>query len=63
MWRNVQTNMSDFKELVPEFYDTEAGGDFLENLKGIQFGYRHDGTKVNNVALPPWAEGRQNSGQ
>lgn len=49
--------MSDFKELVPEFYDTSSGGDFLDNLKGIQFGYRCDGTKVNNVQLPPWASG------
>ncbi|XP_014249763.1 protein FAN-like isoform X1 [Cimex lectularius] len=58
VWRNVQTNMSDFKELVPEFYDVSNEGDFLDNLKGIQFGYRHDGTKVNNVTLPPWAEDR-----
>ncbi|CAH1391564.1 unnamed protein product [Nezara viridula] len=59
VWRNVQTNMSDFKELVPEFYDTSSGGDFLDNLKGIQFGYRCDGTKVNNVQLPPWASDRE----
>uniref|UniRef100_A0A146LEF4 Protein FAN n=2 Tax=Lygus hesperus TaxID=30085 RepID=A0A146LEF4_LYGHE len=58
VWRNVQTNMSDFKELVPEFYDVESEGDFLENSKGIQFGYRHDGSKVNNVTLPPWAVDR-----
>lgn len=49
--------MSDFKELVPEFYDTGAEGDFLDNLHGIEFGYRHDGTRVSNVALPPWAAG------
>ena len=32
-WRNVTTNSSDFKELVPEFYDTAAAepGDFLLN--------------------------------
>ncbi|KAI5736549.1 hypothetical protein M8J76_004540 [Diaphorina citri] len=56
IWRNVLTNMSDFKELVPEFYDTEQKGDFLENSYGIHFGYRYDGTKVGGVQLPPWAE-------
>lgn len=49
--------MSDFKELTPEFYNLDGEGDFLDNLKGIQFGFRHDGTKVNNVLLPPWAKG------
>lgn len=49
--------MSDFKELVPEFYDVSSEGDFLDNLMGIQFGYRSDGSKVNNVQLPPWATG------
>lgn len=49
--------MSDFKELVPEFYDTEQGGDFLVNSNGINFGYRHDCSKVGNVTLPPWANG------
>lgn len=43
------------QELVPEFYDTEAKGDFLVNKFEIDFGERHDGSKVNNVALPPWA--------
>lgn len=56
IWRNVLTNMSDFKELVPEFYNIEQKGDFLENIYGINFGYRYDGTKVGGVQLPPWAE-------
>lgn len=43
------------QELVPEFYDTEGKGDFLLNQYEINFGERHDGSKVNNVALPPWA--------
>lgn len=47
--------MSDFKELIPEFYDVEQGGRFLLNNMGINFGYRHDGTKIGNVILPPWA--------
>lgn len=49
--------MSDFKELIPEFYDTSNAGDFLANSYGIDFGYRHDGTKIGDVQLPPWAKG------
>lgn len=41
---------------MPEFYDTECKGDFLVNKYEIDFGERHDGSKVNNVALPPWAD-------
>lgn len=58
VWRNVLGNSSDFKELVPEFYDTSGEGDFLSNKYGINFGYRHDGSKVNDVALPPWASSK-----
>lgn len=56
-WRNVLTNMADFKELVPEFYDTSNNGDFLCNKFGINFGYRSDNQRVNDVELPPWAKG------
>lgn len=56
VFNNCLKNMSDFKELVPEFYDVEAKGDFLVNKFEIDFGSRHDGTKVNDVALPPWAK-------
>ncbi|XP_076657256.1 protein FAN isoform X1 [Halictus rubicundus] len=57
VWKNVLVNMSDFKELVPEFYDTNNGGDFLVNSYCIDFGYRHNGTKVGDVQLPQWAKG------
>ncbi|XP_067007294.2 protein FAN isoform X2 [Anabrus simplex] len=57
IWKNVLTNMSDFKEMIPAFFDTQQGGDFLVNNFGINFGYRHDGTKVGDVLLPRWAEG------
>lgn len=56
VWRNVLTNMSDFKELVPEFYDTSQKGDFLRNMYGVNFGYKHDGMRVGDVSLPPWAK-------
>lgn len=50
--------MSDFKELVPEFYDTGQCSDFLTNKYGIDFGCRHDGRKVGDVELPPWASSK-----
>ena len=31
-------------------------GDFLQNLRHIDFGIRHCGTTVGDVDLPPWAE-------
>jgi len=55
-WINVTTHHSDFKELVPEFYMPEHKGDFLQNLRRIDFGIRHCGTPVNDVVLPPWAK-------
>ncbi|CAH2067235.1 unnamed protein product, partial [Iphiclides podalirius] len=55
VYNNCLKNMSDFKELVPEFYDTSAKGDFLVNNFEIDFGERYDGSKVRDVALPPWA--------
>lgn len=48
--------MADFKELVPEFYDTSTRGEFLTNMYGINFGSKHDGTRVGDVKLPPWAK-------
>lgn len=56
VWKNCLSNMSDFKELIPEFYDLEEAGKFLVNNMGINFGYRYDGTKIGNVILPSWAE-------
>lgn len=56
VYKNCLSNMSDFKELIPEFYNTEQDGEFLVNSMGINFGFRHDGTRVGDVALAPWAE-------
>lgn len=44
------------QELTPEFYDPRMKGDFLRNLGRINFGDRSNGTPVNNVELPGWAE-------
>lgn len=52
-------NMADFKELIPEFYDTSAGGDFLLNSPRLQLGKRHNGHRVHDVELPPWCNGAQ----
>ncbi|XP_053694361.1 protein FAN-like isoform X2 [Sabethes cyaneus] len=57
VYSNCLNNMADFKELVPEFYDTENRGDFLVNKMKISFGQRFDGTPVNNVQLPKWSDG------
>nr|XP_022903280.1 protein FAN-like [Onthophagus taurus] len=55
VFKNCLSNMADFKELVPQFYDVEERGSFLVNSKGINFGYRESGVKVNDVELPRWA--------
>lgn len=49
--------MSDFKELIPEFYDTDQC-DFLSNKYNIDFGFRHDGRKVSDVELPSWSKSK-----
>ncbi|KAF5306415.1 hypothetical protein FQA39_LY08924 [Lamprigera yunnana] len=56
VYRNCLSNMSDFKELIPEFYNVEGSGDFLVNSMGINLGIRYDGNKVGDVQLPRWAE-------
>ena len=56
VYRNCLNNMSDFKELIPQFYDVESEGQFLVNSMGINFGYRENRVKVGDVELPPWAE-------
>ncbi|XP_055914218.1 protein FAN-like [Eupeodes corollae] len=55
-FNNCITNMADFKELIPEFYDTSQGGDFLLNSYKINFGQRFTGAFVNHVELPPWSK-------
>lgn len=42
--------MSDFKELIPEFYDIKKS-DFLVNKKKINFGHRFDGSLVQDVKV------------
>lgn len=44
---------ADAKELVPELFCTPA---VLRNASGLAFGRRQDGSAIDDVALPPWAE-------
>ncbi|XP_072024442.1 protein FAN-like [Amphiura filiformis] len=54
-WKNVMSLPSDVKELIPEFYQPEMA-DFLSNRKLLELGTMQDGSKVNNVELPLWAD-------
>ncbi|XP_076831011.1 WD repeat- and FYVE domain-containing protein 4 isoform X2 [Brachyhypopomus gauderio] len=47
-------NMSDVRELIPEFYYLP---DFLINSNNFEFGCMQDGTSLGDVVLPPWAKG------
>lgn len=55
-WCNVTTNPSDFKELIPNFYNLDGSADFLTNSLRINFGVRQNGKPVGEVELPPWAK-------
>ncbi|WAR13459.1 FAN-like protein [Mya arenaria] len=54
LWQNCLHGAADFKELIPEFY--ESNGNFMVNTGVCNFGVRQDGRPVGNVELPPWAE-------
>jgi hypothetical protein len=47
-------NMADVRELTPEFFFLP---DFLTNVNSYDFGLRSDGSRIDNVQLPPWAKG------
>eukprot|EP00127_Corallochytrium_limacisporum_P004200 Clim_evm145s157 gene=Clim_evmTU145s157 len=54
-WQGVLTSRTDLKELIPEFF--MPPGDFLINLQGLRLGTRQAGGIVDDVILPPWANG------
>ncbi|CAK7567360.1 MAG: Beige protein-like 1 [Sporothrix epigloea] len=57
-WRSAShDNGADVRELVPEFFCLP---EFLVNINGYEFGRRQDGSKIDNVVLPPWAKGDPN---
>jgi len=51
-WSNCQRDTSDVKELIPEFYYLP---EMFVNSNGYRLGQLDDGTKVDDVELPPWA--------
>eukprot|EP00062_Callorhinchus_milii_P018807 gi/632972759/ref/XP_007902817.1/ PREDICTED: WD repeat- and FYVE domain-containing protein 4 [Callorhinchus milii] len=54
-WESAsRDNMSDVRELTPEFYYLP---EFLLNLNNVEFGSMQDGTTLGDVLLPPWAKG------
>ena len=53
-WKAVLESTADVKELIPEFFYLP---EFLENNNSNVFGKRQDGSVVDNVVLPKWANG------
>ncbi|XP_026472394.1 neurobeachin-like [Ctenocephalides felis] len=51
-WKNCQRDTSDVKELIPEWFFLP---EMFVNSSGYRLGQQEDGTPVNNVQLPPWA--------
>jgi hypothetical protein len=48
---------AEVKELPPEMYYDPS---FLRSCAGVNFGRRHNGKPVEDVTLPPWAQGDPN---
>ena len=53
-WNAVLESTADVKELIPEFFYLP---EFLENSNSNVFGKRQDGSVVDAVVLPKWANG------
>ncbi|ETO29066.1 hypothetical protein RFI_08063 [Reticulomyxa filosa] len=54
-WHSAYHSLTDVKELIPQFY--HGDGSFLKNYRKLDLGIRTDKKEVNDVELPPWAEG------
>ncbi|CAI5738066.1 unnamed protein product [Peronospora destructor] len=52
-WHMCNSQMSEVKELTPEFFASD--GTFLRNRNGYALGKRHDQKAVEDVQLPKWA--------
>eukprot|EP00899_Mesostigma_viride_P003816 jgi/Mesvir1/13435/Mv16507-RA.1 len=52
-WKGVLSDMSDVKELVPEFFFCP---EFLLNVNNVDFGRKQNGEPLGKVKLPPWAK-------
>ncbi|KAF0852430.1 conserved mitochondrial BEACH domain-containing protein [Andalucia godoyi] len=53
-YNNILTNMSDVKELIPEFFYLPH---MFRNLNNLDMGTRQTGLKLGDVILPKWAKG------
>lgn len=54
-WRSAsQENLQDVRELIPEFFFLP---EFLQNANRFDLGVTQRGEVVNDVQLPPWAQG------
>jgi len=51
-WKMCTTNLSEVKELTPEFYSNPH---FLTNHNDFHFGSTQEKRQVGDVILPPWA--------
>ncbi|XP_048589940.1 WD repeat and FYVE domain-containing protein 3-like [Nematostella vectensis] len=49
----AETNMSDVKELIPEFFYLP---EFLTNQNNFDLGAKQNGERLDHVILPPWAK-------
>ncbi|XP_040597407.1 protein FAN isoform X1 [Mesocricetus auratus] len=56
-WKNCLDGATDFKELIPEFYDEDVS--FLVNSLKLDLGKRQGGQMVDDVELPAWASSPQ----
>jgi len=67
-WQSVLNAPTDVKELIPEFFATDndfssvgvsgsSAGSFLSNSLELDLGNRQNGRMVDDVELPPWANG------
>ncbi|XP_071847278.1 neurobeachin-like isoform X4 [Apostichopus japonicus] len=52
-WKNCQRDTADVKELIPEFFYLP---ELFTNRNKYTLGTQDDGTKVDDVILPPWAK-------
>jgi len=52
-WKSCYNDMSDVKELIPEFFYLP---EMFKNVNNIDFGVTQSGEKVDAAVLPPWAK-------
>jgi hypothetical protein len=53
-FRGATEEISDVRELTPEFYCLP---EIFMNLNGLDFGHQQNGDRVHHVVLPAWAHG------